>query len=70
MDDSFICRYNITTGKYPFEGENIYRLFETIGKGEYTIPEECDDLLKDLLTGEKFKLFKIQLWTNEDIFKI
>jgi len=35
-------RYNITTGKYPFEGENIYKLFENIGRGEFTVPEEVD----------------------------
>lgn len=29
----FISSYNITTGLYPFEGDNIYRLLETIGKG-------------------------------------
>ena len=44
-------RYNITTGKYPFEGDNIFRLFENIGKGEYTIPEVCDALLSDLIKG-------------------
>ena len=44
-------RYNITTGKYPFEGENIYKLFENIGRGEFTIPEEVDDTLADLLRG-------------------
>ena len=44
-------RYNITTGKYPFEGENIYKLFENIGKGEFTIPEGVSDPLADLLRG-------------------
>lgn len=33
--------YNITTGLYPFEGDNIYKLFENIGKGDYTIPGDC-----------------------------
>ena len=46
------CRYNITTGKYPFEGDNIYKLFENIGKGEYTVPEEADSLLTDLIKGK------------------
>lgn len=45
-------RYNITTSLYPFEGDNIYKLFENIGKGDYTIPEECGPLLSDLLRGE------------------
>ena len=39
------------TGKYPFEGENIYRLFENIGKGEMVIPDEVDDNLGSLLKG-------------------
>lgn len=45
-------RYNITSSLYPFEGDNIYKLFENIGKGDYTIPEECGPLLSDLLRGE------------------
>ena len=44
-------RYNITSGKYPFEGDNIYKLFENIGKGEFTIPKGVDDTLADLLRG-------------------
>lgn len=48
-------RYNITTSLYPFEGDNIYKLFENIGKGDYTIPEECGPLLSDLLRGERVK---------------
>lgn len=49
---SYPFRYNITTSLYPFEGDNIYKLFENIGKGDYTIPEECGPLLSDLLRGE------------------
>ena len=41
----------MATGKYPFLGANIFRLYETIGKGEYTIPEEVDPLLHTLLEG-------------------
>ena len=48
----FLNRYNITTSLYPFEGDNIYKLFENIGKGDYTVPEECGPLLSDLLRGE------------------
>jgi len=47
----FASRYNIMTGKYPFEGDNIYRLFENIGKGDYSIPNEIEDPLRDLLKG-------------------
>jgi serine/threonine-protein kinase 11 len=42
-------RYNITTGAYPFEGDNIYRLLENIGKGVWSIPEGLDDNLSDLI---------------------
>ncbi|XP_016373115.1 serine/threonine-protein kinase STK11-like [Sinocyclocheilus rhinocerous] len=44
--------YNITTSLYPFEGDNIYKLFENIGKGDYTVPEECGPLLSDLLRDD------------------
>ncbi len=48
---SGVTLFNILTGKYPFEGENIYRLFENIGKGELVIPDEVDENLGSLLTG-------------------
>ncbi|XP_035644745.2 serine/threonine-protein kinase STK11-like isoform X1 [Oncorhynchus keta] len=44
-----ITLYNITTSLYPFEGDNIYKLFENIGKGDYSVPEECGPALSDLL---------------------
>ncbi|XP_018586759.1 serine/threonine-protein kinase STK11 [Scleropages formosus] len=59
-----VTLYNITTSLYPFEGDNIYKLFENIGKGEYSIPEECGPLLSDLLKGmleyDPEKRFSIQ----------
>ncbi|XP_017552678.1 serine/threonine-protein kinase STK11 [Pygocentrus nattereri] len=59
-----VTLYNITTSLYPFEGDNIYKLFENIGKGDYTIPEECGPLLTDLLRGmleyDPVKRFSIQ----------
>ncbi|XP_054610725.1 serine/threonine-protein kinase STK11 isoform X2 [Dunckerocampus dactyliophorus] len=59
-----VTLYNITTSLYPFEGDNIYKLFENIGKGEFTIPEECGPLLSDLLRGmleyDPAKRFSIQ----------
>ncbi|XP_074031575.1 lkb1/serine/threonine kinase 11 isoform X1 [Leptinotarsa decemlineata] len=48
---SGVTLYNITTGLYPFEGDNIYRLFESIGKGEFTIPDEIGEPLRSLLFG-------------------
>lgn len=44
-------RYNITTGLYPFEGENVYKLFENIGRGEFSIPSEIENPLRALLEG-------------------
>ncbi|TRZ00674.1 hypothetical protein DNTS_012308 [Danionella cerebrum] len=59
-----VTLYNITTSLYPFEGDNIYKLFENIGKGEFSIPEECGPLLSDLLRGmleyDPVKRFSIQ----------
>ncbi|KAK9718441.1 Protein kinase domain [Popillia japonica] len=46
-----VTLYNVTTGIYPFEGNNIYRLFENIGTGKFTIPAEIEEPLKDLLLG-------------------
>ncbi|GLV44485.1 Lkb1 kinase [Carabus blaptoides fortunei] len=48
---SGVTLYNVTTGRYPFEGDNIYRLFENIGKGEFTIPSEIENPLRELLIG-------------------
>lgn len=48
---SGVTLYNITTGEYPFQGDNIYKLYENIGKGEYTIPEEVEEPLKSLIQG-------------------
>lgn len=48
---SGVTLYNLTTGKYPFEGDNIYKLFENIGKGEFEVPDDLDPLLQDLLLG-------------------
>ncbi|XP_054548985.1 serine/threonine-protein kinase STK11 isoform X1 [Talpa occidentalis] len=59
-----VTLYNITTGLYPFEGDNIYKLFENIGKGDYTIPGDCgpplSDLLKGMLEYEPAKRFSLQ----------
>lgn len=46
-----VTLYNMTTSLYPFEGDNIYKLFENIGKGEFTIPDSVDSLMADLLRG-------------------
>ncbi|XP_033223639.1 serine/threonine-protein kinase STK11 [Belonocnema kinseyi] len=69
---SGVTLYNLTTGVYPFEGDNIYKLYENIGKGVYTIPPEVEEPLKSLLIGmlkkeveERFTLQEIRRhpWT-------
>ncbi|XP_030750317.1 serine/threonine-protein kinase STK11 isoform X2 [Sitophilus oryzae] len=62
-----VTLYNIMTGKYPFEGDNIYRLFENIGRGDFEIPDDIQDPLRDLLLGmlrkdplERFSLQQIR----------
>ncbi|CAI9568396.1 unnamed protein product [Staurois parvus] len=68
-----VTLYNITTGLYPFEGDNIYKLFENIGKGDYSIPEECGPLLSDLLGGmleyDPTKRFSIQQIRRHNWFR-
>lgn len=56
--------YNITTGLYPFEGDNIYKLFENIGRGEYTMPKTVDNLLADLIRGF-FTSFCDNYWDSD-----
>ncbi|XP_033121992.1 serine/threonine-protein kinase STK11-like [Anneissia japonica] len=65
---SGITLYNITTGQYPFAGDNIYKLFENIGKGKFTIPKETGEPLTSLLKGmletdpkDRYNLEKIKL---------
>jgi len=46
-----VTLFNITTGKYPFEGDNIYRLFNNIGNGKLVMAENVDSTLKSMLLG-------------------
>ncbi|KAM4809597.1 serine/threonine-protein kinase STK11 [Rhinophrynus dorsalis] len=68
-----VTLYNITTGLYPFEGDNIYKLFENIGKGDYSIPKDCGPLLSDLLRGmleyDPTKRFSIQQIRQHNWFR-
>jgi len=41
----------MVTGKYPFEGDNVYRLYEAIGRGHFQMPSDLDAPLADLLAG-------------------
>lgn len=62
---SGVTLFNILTGKYPFEGESIYRLFENIGKGDLVIPSEVDDTLGSLLKGMLDKDFDVRFTIQE-----
>lgn len=42
----------MTTGLYPYEGDNIYKLFDNISKGKYSIPDSVDNVLTNLLEGK------------------
>jgi len=46
-----VTLFNFITGTYPFEGDTIFRLFESIGKGEFTVPSDVDPLLESLMRG-------------------
>lgn len=41
----------MTTGKYPYEGINIFKLLENIGKGQWEAPDCLDPIFADLLTN-------------------
>ena len=50
---SGVTLYHMISGKYPFDGDNIYNLFESIANCEYLMPEEADELLADLLHSNR-----------------
>ncbi|XP_049272661.1 serine/threonine-protein kinase STK11 isoform X5 [Rhipicephalus sanguineus] len=58
---SGVTLFNITTGKYPFEGDNIYRLFECIGRGKFELPPDVEPTLGDLLCGMLHKDPQVRL---------
>ena len=48
-----LVRYHFTTGKFPFEGETIYKLFHVITIGEFNIPPDLPPLLQELIKGDR-----------------
>lgn len=44
-----VTLYNFATGKYPFDGCNIYKLFENISAGKYSIPRGVEEHLHSLI---------------------
>ncbi|KAL5283004.1 STK11 family protein [Megaselia abdita] len=77
---SGVTLYNLSTGKYPFEGDNLYKLLENIGKLNWREPPELlhniDTHLADLIIGmlqaEPYKRLTLQQIQNEvyEYFKI
>lgn len=48
---SGITLFRFVTGFYPFEGENVYILYENISKAVLQVPDDLDELLQSLLKG-------------------
>lgn len=68
-----VTLYNLVTGLLPFEADNIYLLFQTIGRGVYTIPDDIDPHLTSLLHGllnvNKSLRFTIEQIKQHDWFR-
>eukprot|EP00158_Paraphelidium_tribonemae_P007216 Partr_v1_DN28156_c0_g1_i7_m55487 putative serine threonine kinase 11 len=73
-----VTLFHMISGKYPFDGDSIYALFENIAKCEYQIPEEADDILssliRDIMTKDpKERLTLVQIsdhnWMRAEIPK-
>uniref|UniRef100_A0A182JB42 Serine/threonine-protein kinase STK11 n=1 Tax=Anopheles atroparvus TaxID=41427 RepID=A0A182JB42_ANOAO len=68
-----VTLYNITTGLYPFEGDNIYKLLENIGKCEWTPPDWLEprlaDLLVNILQADPTKRFTLQQIRHHEWFQ-
>lgn len=63
-----LARFHFTTGKFPFEGDNVYKLFGAISTGVFQIPDDLSPLLQELLRGmlrknssERFSIQEIRL---------
>uniref|UniRef100_A0A5S6QJB9 non-specific serine/threonine protein kinase n=1 Tax=Trichuris muris TaxID=70415 RepID=A0A5S6QJB9_TRIMR len=46
-----VTLYNFVSGLYPFDGENVFRLYENICQLPLTLPPDTEPLLGDLLSG-------------------
>ncbi|CAH3817389.1 unnamed protein product [Pieris brassicae] len=52
---SGVTLYNMTTGRYPYEGDNVYRLLEAIGRAEPLPPPTCVGSSLSALLGHMLK---------------
>ncbi|CAF1330723.1 unnamed protein product [Rotaria magnacalcarata] len=68
-----VTLFNLVTGSLPFEADNIYLLFQTIGKGVYIIPDDIEPHLQSLLHGllhiDKNLRFTIEQTKQHDWFR-
>ncbi|UJR27438.1 hypothetical protein I4U23_008727 [Adineta vaga] len=68
-----VTLYNLVTGQLPFEADNIYLLFQTIGTGVYTIPDDIEPHLASLIHGllhtNKNTRFTIEQIKQHDWFR-
>ncbi|CAF2817182.1 unnamed protein product [Rotaria sp. Silwood2] len=68
-----VTLFNLVTGCLPFEADNIYLLYQTIGKGIYTIPDDIEPHLTSLLYGllhiDKSSRFTIEQIKQHDWFR-
>ncbi|CAF1607050.1 unnamed protein product [Adineta ricciae] len=68
-----VTLYNLVTGTLPFEADNIYLLFQTIGKGVYTIPDDTEPHLTSLLHGllhiDKRQRFSVEQVKQHEWFR-
>jgi len=46
-----VSLYNFVTGEYPFNAENVWKLYLKIGEGKYTVPDHLSPSLASLLKG-------------------
>ncbi|XP_065199474.1 serine/threonine-protein kinase STK11 [Planococcus citri] len=69
---SGVTLYYLITGEYPFKGDNVYRLFESIGQGMLSLPDSIKEPLRSLLDGmlqkEPENRFTIQQIRNHPWF--
>lgn len=54
-------RFNLVSGRYPFDGDNIFNLFENISKCQYEMPDDISHDLADLLRGAWQQLLDVFL---------
>ncbi|CAF0809293.1 unnamed protein product [Adineta steineri] len=68
-----VTLYNLVTGRLPFEADNIYLLFQAIGTGLYTIPDDIEPHLTSLIHGllhiNKSVRFTIEQIKHHDWFR-